>query len=246
MIAPPILSKGVNKLLASASLRSDARQLLEISLSRTHLPAGAVIFDQGIDRVLFIEKGIAGETIVTSDGDPLGISIIGREGAVGLRRMGAGAVGFQVRALTAVDAFQINARALSLACARNAELESLLQDYSQTLLSDSILALLCHYHHDLGERLPRWLLMAADRLGLNRLPLTQEILAETLGVTQGAISQVLDALHSKGLVEHTRKEIIILDRRRLRSKACPCYPAVDRQEKRIVDSRDFGASLCST
>jgi len=238
-MSPVLRAANGNKLLAKVSLSipTDGRDILDISLSRTRFAAGEFVLDE--DRVLFVEKGITSSMVLTRDGAALGVGIIGSEGAVGLAGVSNGVYGFQVRALTAVDAFQINAQALSLACSRSKELEMLLKDYSQAVLSDSLLTLLCHYHHDLRERLPRWLLVAADRLGSNRLPLTQEILAETMGVTQGAISMVLEALRSKGLVEGTRKEIIILNRRRLRSSACRCYSALDREKKYVVNCRTF-------
>jgi CRP-like cAMP-binding protein len=216
-----------NNLLAQAilSIPMEERLILGLSLSRIRLAAGAPVFDGEIDRVLFLEKGIAAETIHTSGGNALGISIIGREGAVGLRGMIFGARGFEARALTPLEAIQISARALKLACSRSRELDSLLRHYSQSLFVDSMLAMACHYHHGLSERLLRWLLTVTDRLGSNKLSVTQEILAETLGVTQGAISPILDALESKGLIERTRKEIIVLDRGRLLRKACRCYSA---------------------
>lgn len=238
MISVPILpAESGNKLLARANLSipPDERLILRLSLSRTRLAAGESVFDE--ERVLFIQKGIASQMVLTRDGATLGVGIIGSEGAVGLAGIGNGDYGFEVRALTPVEAFQINAQALSLACSRSKELESLLKGYSQTLLSDSVLTMLCHYHHDLREKLPRWLLVATDRLGSNKLPLTQEILAETLGVTQGAISMVLDALRGKGLIEGTRKEITILNRRKLRSTACRCYLAVDRGKKYVINYR---------
>jgi len=238
-MSPVLRAENGNKLLAKVSLSipTEGRDILEISLSRTRFAAGEFVLDE--DRVLFVEKGITSPMVLTRDGAALGVGIIGSEGAVGLAGFSNGDYGFQVRALTAVDAFQINTQALSLACSRSRELETLLKDYSQAILSDSLLTLLCHYHHDLRERLPRWLLVAADRLGSNRLPLTQEILAETMGVTQGAISMVLEALRSKGLVEGTRREIIILNRRRLRSSACRCYSALDREKKYVVNCRIF-------
>lgn len=240
MVAPPILpAKNSNKLLAKANLSipTDERHILGISLSRTHLAAGASVYAGEIDRVLFIEKGIAGETILTSDGDPLGISIIGCEGAVGLRGVISGAYGYQARALTAVEALQISVRTLALACSRSRELESLLRNYSQTLFSDSIVTMACHYYHDLNRRLPRWLLTAASRLGSNRLLITQEILAEAHGVTPGSISAALDGLERRGLVERTRREIIILSRRKLRSTACRCCSAIGLEKKYIVKTR---------
>jgi CRP-like cAMP-binding protein len=238
-MTPVLRAENGNKLLAkvSQSIPTEGRDILEISLSRTRFAAGESVFDE--NRVLFIEKGIASTMALTRDGAPLGVGIIGSEGAVGLAGIGSGDYGFHVRALTAVEAFQISAQALSLACSRSREFESLLKDYSQALFSDSITTLLCHYHHDLRERLPRWLLVAADRLGSNRLPLTQEILAETLGVTQAAISRVLDALRSKRLIDGTRKEIIVLNRRKLHSKACRCYSAIGQEKKYIVKYRSL-------
>jgi CRP-like cAMP-binding protein len=246
-MAPILPTESVNKLLAKAnlSMAADERLIFGLSLSRICLAAGASVFDGEIDRVVFVERGLIGETILTSDGDTLGISIIGREGAVGLRGMISGARGFEVRALTPLEAIPISARALKLACSRSRELESLLRNYSQSLLSDSIVAMGCHHRHELNRRLPRRLLVAAERLGSNRLPLTQEVLAETLGVTQGAISPILDALESKGLIERTRKEIVVLDRGRLLRKACRCYSARSTGQER-PQSRKFqrGAPQC--
>jgi CRP-like cAMP-binding protein len=245
MTSPPILTtKAGNRLLARLSIPKDEYDILGVSLSRIRLAAGASVFDGAIDRVLFIEKGIAGESVLTSDGEPLGISIIGREGAVGLRGMGCGAYGFQVSALTAIEALQISARALDLACSKNKELESLLRNYSDLLVQDMIVTLTCHYYHSIDKRLPRWLLMAASRLGSKRLPFSQEVLAEAHGVTPTAINRVIGALESKGAVEHARKEIIILSHRKLRSKACSCISAIDQEKKYIVESRDFYASPC--
>jgi len=240
-MAPILSTESVNKLLAKAnmSMAADERLIFGLSLSRICLAAGASVFDGGIDRVLFIERGIVGETIHTSDGNALGISIIGCEGAVGLRSMGSGAYGFEVRALTAVKALQISARALALACSRSRELENLLRNYSDLLLQDTIVRLACHYHHNIDRRLPRWLLMAASRLGSSRLSITQEILAETLGVTQSAISRALDTLESKGLIERARGEIIAINRRKLRSKACRCCSGIDQVKKSIVKNGGF-------
>jgi CRP-like cAMP-binding protein len=234
-----------NKLLAKANLSipTEERLILGLSLNKTRFAAGESIFGGEIDHILFIEQGIACETMLTSEGDPLGVSIIGCEGAVGLRGMSSGAYSFHVRALTALEALQISARGLALACSRSRELEKLLRNYSDLLLQDSIVRLACHYNHNIDKRLPRGLLTAASRLRSNRLPFTQEVLAETHGVTPGAISVVLDALESNRLVERARKEIIVLDRRRLLRRACGCYSAIDQAKKYMVNSGNFWASL---
>ena len=244
-MAPILPTESVNKLLAKAnlSMAADERLIFGLSLSRICMAAGASVFDGEIDRVVFVERGLIGETILTSEGDPLGVSIIGCEGAVGLRGMGSGAYGFHARALTALEALQISARALAMVCSRSRELEKLLRNYSDLLLQDSIVTLACHYHHNIDKRLPRWLLTAASRLGSNRLPFTQEVLAETHGVTPGAISVVLDALESNRLVERARKEIIVLDRKRLLCKACRCCSVIDQAKKYMVNSSDFWALL---
>ncbi len=232
MIAPPTPpSKGSNKLLTTLQLlSSSAYNNLEISLSRTRLAAGASIFDQDIDRVLFIQHGIASPIITTREGDPLGIAMIGSEGAVGLPGMGDIDYGFQVRAQTAIEALQISARALRMACSGSRELENLLRNYSDVLFRESIRTMVCHYHHDLDKRLPRWLLMATERMGANRLLITQEILAEAHGVTPSAVSLVLEALEETGLVQRARGQITVLNRRRLNTEACRCYSLIDREK----------------
>lgn len=239
MIAPSILpARGGNKLLAGLSVHSDERHILQLSLSRTSLAAGAC-FGPDVDRVLFLEKGIVSQTIVTGRGESLEIAMIGSEGAVGLLGMGVGDCGFQFRALTAVEALQISAPSLGLACARGGELEGLLRNYSQSLLRDAVCALVCHYHHVLDRKLPRWLLVAAERLGSNRLFITQEILAEAHGVTVAAINLVLDTLEKKRLIERARGQITILNRRRLRSTACRCYLSAVMEKKYIVKTHNL-------
>jgi CRP-like cAMP-binding protein len=240
MIIPPNLPyQGDNKLLASISLCSDELHLFELSLSRTRLATGALILDKDIDHVLFIEKGIVSPTVISADGNSLGIAIIGNEGAVGLHGIGAGAYSLQARALTEVEAMQISTRALDLACSRSRELESLLRHHSDLFIRDSIVMMACHYHHDLDERLPQWLLAVTERAGSNKLSITLEILAEAHGVTPSAVSPVLEGMERKGLIQRARGQITVLNRRRLNSIACRCYPAIDREKKYIIKTRSL-------
>jgi CRP-like cAMP-binding protein len=240
MIAPSTPpAKGGNKLLASLPPRSEERYILQISLSRISLAAGAFIFGREIDRVLFIEKGVVSPTIITGDGETLGIAPIGREGAVGLPVIGAGDYSFQVRALTPVEALQISARALDLACSRSRELESLLRNYSENLLKDSIRTLACHYHYNLDKRLPRWLLTATERAGSQRLAVTQEVIAEAHGVGVSAISPVLEGMERRGLIQRGRGHVTVLNRVRLKSAACRCYATVELENKYVIKTRSL-------
>jgi CRP-like cAMP-binding protein len=240
MIAPSTPPAKVgNKLLASLPLRSEERYILQISLSRISLAAGAFIFGREIDRVLFIEKGVVSPTIITGDGETLGIAPIGREGAVGLLGIVADDYAFQVRALTPVEALQISAAALEVACSRSKELENLLRNYSEELLRDSIRTLACHYHHELDKRLPQWLLTATERAGSQRLAVTQEIIAEAHGVGVSAISPVLEGMERRGLIQRARGQITVLNRVRLRSSACGCSHAAARGKKYVIKTRSL-------
>lgn len=242
MTLPPTSStKGNNKLLKSlAYVCSSAYDTLEISLSRTRLAAGSSIFDKDIDHVLFILNGVVSPIIITRDGDPLGITMIGSEGAVGLPGMVEDEYGFHVRALTDVEALQISTRALRIACSRSRELEDLLRAYYNALVRDVMITMACHYHHDLEKRLPRWLLIASERMGSNTLYITQEILTEVHGVTPGAVSVILDVLERKGLLERRmRGQITLLNRRKLRSEACRCYSSIDQGKKYIIQTHSL-------
>src|SRR5262249_37742589 len=97
----------------------------------------------------------------------------------------------------------------------------------------------CHYHHELEERLPRWLLMATERMGSKRLFITQEILAEAHGVTIGAISVALEALRKKGLIHHERGQVTVLTRRGLRLSACECCPSAKQEKKYVVKTHSL-------
>lgn len=201
--------------------------------------AGASVFDRGIDRVLFILNGIVSPIITTREGNPLGIVMIGSEGAVGLPGMDDGDYGFQVRVHIAVEALQISTRALRMACSGSRELENLLRNYSDILFRESIRTMACHYHHELEKRLPRWLLMATERMGANRLLITQEIVAEAHGVTPSAVCLVLEALEEKGLIHRARGQITVLNRRRLKAEACRCYSIIDRGKKYIIKTHSL-------
>ena len=234
MTHPHIITiEGGNKLLASLS-PLDEWHTIEMSLSRIRLTAGATIFDGEMDRVLFIESGLILPMVITGTGESLGVAIIGSEGAVGLFEDGDGEYSFQFRAMTDVEALQINARTLSLACSRNEQLETLLRTYSQRLMKNAILVMACHYHHGLEKRLPRWLLTTAARIGSNTLFTTQNVLADAHGVTISAISHTLEDLQRKGLIQHERGQITLLNHKGLRSLACQCCPTTGQGKKYVI------------
>jgi CRP-like cAMP-binding protein len=90
----------------------------------------------------------------------------------------------------------------------------------------------CNRLHDVGERLARWLLMSHDRTGSDRLPLTQEFLAQMLGSRRASVTVAAGTLQSAGLIAYSRGSVTVLDRKKLKERACSCYGVIEQQRRK--------------
>jgi len=110
-------------------------------------------------------------------------------------------------------------------------LERQLQQFSQVMAMQVTQVAACNRLHEVDERLARWLLMSADRIGSNSVPLTQEFLAQMLGTRRASVTVAAGILQKAGLIAHTRGDVKIIDRRKLEEAACECYGLMQQQIK---------------
>ena len=215
-----------NRLLATLS--DDAFALLEPDLRQLTLSQGVVCYGAGepIDQVYFPHTGMISQLVTTGDGDMVETASTGREGGVGLQ-CGFGPRLSFTRALVQIPGnfSTISAARFEHAVSRNADLRDLILRYTETLWAEAQQNAACNAIHDGSSRLCRWLLQCADRIGSDQLLLTQEFLAEMLGVRRTTVTLLAQELQKRGILRYSRGRITILDRATLESCACECYGA---------------------
>jgi len=219
-----------NRLLAA--MPDDALALLEPDLRQLTLPQGAVCYGAGepIDQVYFPHTGMISQLISTGDGDMVETSSTGREGAVGLQSGFGPRLSFTRAMVQIPGKFSvISATRFEHAASRSPALRELIIRYTETLWAEAQQNAACNAIHDGSSRLCRWLLQCADRTGGEQLLLTQEFLAEMLGVRRTTVTLLAQELQKRGVVRYSRGRITILDRPALETCACECYDAVKHE-----------------
>jgi len=219
-----------NRLLAA--LPEDALALLEPDLRQLTLPQGVVCYRAGepIDQVYFPHTGMISQLVTTGDGDMVETSSTGREGAVGLQCGLGPRLSFTRATVQIPGKFSaISAARFEHAVSHSAALRDLITRYTETLWAEAQQNAACNAIHDGASRLCRWLLQCADRTGSEQLLLTQEFLAEMLGVRRTTVTLLAQELQKRGVVRYSRGRITILDRAALEGCACECYEAIKQE-----------------
>lgn len=213
-----------NRLLRNLPARTLATLLPE--LTYVHIKRRVVLQEahMPVDKVYFIESGMAAVLASTQDDGPVEVGIVGRFGLIGVPALLNTARSPQ-RCRMEVDgaALQIDATNLRLAMADYPVLHQSLMNYVQALLVQNGQTALCNLRHGVMQRLARWLLLASDRLGANVIPLTHALLSLMLGVRRAGITDALSALEQAGAVRKIRGAVVIADRQALERYACECY-----------------------
>jgi len=225
-----------NRLLATFAPAD--RQLIESGASVVKLGRGDVLFEPGaeVPATHFPSAGTVVALVVgVADGRTVEVATIGKEGAVGGIVSGGHAPAF-ARAVVQVpgSALKVELKALEQAKLRSAHIRELFARYSDALLAQVMQSVACNAFHPLEARCCRWLLTAQDRAGGETIPLTQEYLAEMLGVQRTTVSAVARALQEQGLIAYRRGAISLLDRAAVEARACECYTAVERHFREVL------------
>jgi CRP-like cAMP-binding protein len=225
-----------NRLLSTFSLAE--RQLIEPSATVVELRSGEVLFEPGTDlpATHFPCAGtVVAIVIGVADGRMVEVATIGKEGAVGGIVSGGKAPAYG-RAVVQVPGFalRVDLKALEAAKARSPHIRDLFCRYADALLAQVMQSVACNAFHPLEARCCRWLLTAQDRAGGNQIPLTQEYLAEMLGVQRTTVSAVARMLQDQGLIRYRRGTIQIVDRAAIEKRSCECYESVERHFRDVL------------
>lgn len=225
-----------NRLLAC--LKPAERSIIEPLMAVVLLNRGDVLFDPGDDvtHTYFPGPGVVASLVVTmSDGRAVEAATIGREGAVG-GIVSAGNKPAFARAVVQIGgtALRMETLALEAAKERSSVIRDLFSRYADTLIAQTMQSVACNALHPIDARLCRWLLTTHDRVDSDEIALTQEYLAEMLGVQRTTVSGVARLLQERGLIAYSRGRMVILDRPGIEQCACECYRDVQNHFRAVL------------
>lgn len=224
-----------NYLLAALPTQELAHLTPELDL--VHLPLGLSIYEPAteIQYVYFPTSALVSLLYETEDGSQAEITVVGREGIVGIALYMGGETALS-RAVVhgAGDAYRMNGLALKREFQRTGPLQQILMRYTLAQITECEQTLVCIRNHSLDQQFCCWLLRRFERLSDNDLHLSQETIATLLGVRRAAISEIAVKLRKAGLIEYERGSIALLDRPGLERRACVCYAAVRNEKERLL------------
>jgi CRP-like cAMP-binding protein len=225
-----------NRLLAA--LPATDRALLEPHAAFVELAQGAVLFEPEEDVVIthFPLRGtMTGLVVVLEDGRTAEAASIGREGAIG-GIVSAGQKPAFARAVTQIagPALRLETARIEVAKHRSLVVRDLFARYADVLLAQVCQSVVCNSYHPMRQRLARWLLMTQDRIGRDELPLTQEYLAQMMGVHRSTLIRVARSHQNDGVIRNARGRLTVLDRAKLEKASCECYAVVAGHYERIL------------
>lgn len=224
-----------NHLLAALP-RQDYERLLP-DLEPFPLPLGWVVHDAGKreNYLYFLTAGIVSRFYVTESGAPAEFAVTGNEGVIGIASfLGGESTPSQAMVLSAGYSYRLRANRLKQEFEHDGPLPRLLLRYTQALIGQIGQIAACKRYHSLEQRLCRWILSCLDRLPSNELTLTQDLIAQMLGVRRESISEAAGKLQWAGLIHHRRGHIGVRDRPQLEARACECYAVVKREYDRLL------------
>ncbi len=206
-------------------------------LREIELPPNKEIYAAGqkVNFVYFPADCIISLIYVTLDGHSSEISVVGREGVVGIEVfMGADSTPRRGLVTSPGKAHQLPAADLKREFENDATLRKLMLRYTQTLITQMAQTAVCNRHHTVDQQLCRWLLLSLDRLPTNELTMTQELIANMLGVRREGVTEAACKLQKLGVIHYRRGHITVIDRPRLEALCCECYSVVKNASERLV------------
>src|SRR5580693_9394007 len=210
--------------LPSSNLKRLMPELEHIRCQREQILIDA---DSSLDHVFFPDSGIVSVVAVYADGSIIEMATIGREGCTAVQAT-FGATSSSVRLLVQIpgSAAKMERAAFTRAMESMPSFRSLMYAYIQAFLEQVLVSVACNGAHNLKQRLARWLLMMRDRGDDDALQITQNLLAEMLGVQRPTITNAARELERAGLIVRGRRQVSILDRQGLKAASCECYQLV--------------------
>lgn len=224
-----------NRLLATLS--TPLRQSLCERMRLVELPLGTVLYESGdsIEHVYFPVNSIVSLLYVMQNGASAEIAVVGNEGLVGIAVfMGGNSTPSRSVIQSAGHFYRLPAEYLKEAFQNDSELRILLLRYTQALLTQMAQTAACNRHHTIDQQLCRWLLLSLDCLSGNCLIMTQELIANMLGVRREGVTDAAGKLQSIGAIQYSRGRIIVKDRSILEKLSCECYAVVRSETDRLL------------
>jgi CRP-like cAMP-binding protein len=226
-----------------AALPTDEYQRLAPHLTRVELTLGESLAESGkvMRHVYFPVDCIVSLLCVMDDGDSTEIAVVGSEGIVGIALfMGGESTPSRAIVQSAGSAYRLDGQLLKDEFDRASTFQYLLLRYTQALITQMAQTAVCNRHHSLDKQLCRWLLLSLDRLPVKELVMTQELIANMLGVRREGVTEAAGKLQRAGLISYRRGHISILDRPGLEARVCECYRVVRKEYDRLLSVHRLG------
>jgi CRP-like cAMP-binding protein len=224
-----------NRLLAALP-EADYQRLLPF-LEPVALPLGMAVYESGAAQgyVYFPTGSIVSLLYVLADGASAEIAVTGSEGMVGIALfMGGETTPSRAVVQSAGHGFRLRASVMKAEFERGGALQHLLLRFTQALITQMTQTAVCNRHHEVHQQLCRWLLLSLDRLASNELVMTQELIANMLGVRREGVAEAAGKLQAEGLIQYNRGRITVLDRPQLEARVCECYAVVKKEYDRLL------------
>jgi len=224
-----------NLLLAALSAAELKR--IRRHLEPVEMPLGEVVYESGrhIDHVYFPTNSIVSLLYVLESGASAEIAVVGNEGVVGVSIfMGGETTPSRAVVQSAGDAYRLPALVMQTEFNRGGAMQHLMLRYTQSLITQMAQTAVCNRHHSVDQQLCRWLLLSVDRLPSPEITMTQELIANMLGVRREGVTEAAGKLQKAGVISYRRGHIKVLDRRRLEGMSCECYDVVRRETARLL------------
>lgn len=232
---PDTPSPRQNHLLAA--LPAEVRERLFPYLEPMPLPLGKVLYESGdtLRHVYFPTDAIVSLLYVMESGASAEISVVGNEGLIGVAVfMGGESTPSRAIVQSAGHSFRLPGQRLKDEFNRHGEMLLLMLRYTQSLITQMAQTAVCNRHHSIDQQLCRWLLLSLDRLQGNELVMTQELIANMLGVRREGVTEAAGKLQKLGLIEYSRGRITVLDRPGIELLCCECYAVVKKETDRLL------------
>ncbi|MGA9026559.1 MAG: Crp/Fnr family transcriptional regulator [Steroidobacteraceae bacterium] len=242
MVAPQLPNENIarkqNHLLAALPDQQWLRW--QTHLEPVELLLGQVLYESGstLSHVYFPTSSIVSLLYVLENGASAEIAVAGNEGVVGVSLfMGGGSTPSRAVVQSAGQAVRLKARVMKADFEKAGPVMHLLLRYTQALITQMAQTAVCNRHHSLSQQLCRWLLLSLDRLQGNELVMTQELIANMLGVRREGVTEGALQLQKLGLIRYSRGRIMVMDRPGLEKRSCECYAVVKKEYDRLLPDK---------
>ncbi|MGX5915191.1 Crp/Fnr family transcriptional regulator [Aliidiomarina sp. Khilg15.8] len=231
----PLPSREQNYLLGA--MADDVKARLAPHLELVSLPLGQSLYESGdtLKHAIFPTNSIVSLIYVMANGDSAEMSVIGNDGVLGLPLfLGGDSTPHRAIVQSAGSAYRLPGHVLKSEFNCSTSFRQLLLFYTQSMMTQMAQTGACNRHHSVDQRLCRWLLLSLDRIPSNVLTVTQDLIANMLGVRREGVSLAAAKLQKLGIIEYQRGRLVIQDRAKLEKLSCECYEVVKRECERLL------------